>query len=296
MVATSAYTKLRGLAMQRGRRLEKAGFEGAPLFARASDIGSPEQLKTAITSIENWLKTPQSSVRGARAAARAATGDKSAKKLLTSLAKEARAIAKELTAAAREQQKQAAQAQRKLEAKERRKAQQKEYRERRKAAYEALSPEAKNLIADARKNKVRGITPFTVGKYAELSKDERALYKAAQTLGVDLKLEDVKDFSQYLQYRYAQEQEAQYYFFARWLGDYMEALKNDVRADQIISDFEEYKQAAAAELVQLQSGENAEMLIDVFDDVFTDLNKKYARQRDEDVWKRTARKASTSRS
>ena len=58
MATTSAYTKLRRLAMQRGMRLEKAGFEGAPLFARASDIGTPEQLKSAITSIENWLKTP----------------------------------------------------------------------------------------------------------------------------------------------------------------------------------------------------------------------------------------------
>lgn len=290
MATTSAYTKLRKLAMQRGTRLEKAGFEGAPLFARASDIGSPEQLKSAITSIENWLRTPQSSIRGARAAARAAAGDKAAKKLITSLAKEAREIAKGLTAEARKQQKQAVQEQRKYEAKERRRLQQKQYRERRKAAYEALSPEAKKLIAEARKEKLRGITPFTVGKYLELSKDERALYKGAQTLGVDLKLSDVHDFSQYLQYRYSQEQEAQYYFFARWLGDYMEALKNDVRADQIIEDFEEYKQAASEELVKLQS---AEMRIDVFDDVFSDLNKKYAKKRDENAWKSSPRRTST---
>lgn len=292
MATASAYGKLRRLAMQRGRRLEAAGFEGAPLFAKASDISSPEQLKNAVASIENWLKTPQSTVKGARAAARVASGDKAAKKVLTALAKESRRLARELTAEAREQQKQAAQDQKKAEAKERRRVQQKEYRERRKAAYEALPPEAKQLIAEARKKKVRGITPFTVGKYLELSKDERALYKAAQTLGVKLKLSDVRDFSQYLQYRYSQEQESQYYFFARWLGDYMDALKSGASADQIIADFEEYKQAAAEELVALP---NDEMRIDVFDDVFTELNKKYAKQRDDNAWKSTARNSSTSR-
>lgn len=66
---SAEYSRLRGLAKARTKRLQAAGFKGAPDFPLVKDVSSVRELRKELGKVQRWLAKPTSTVSGARKSA-----------------------------------------------------------------------------------------------------------------------------------------------------------------------------------------------------------------------------------
>lgn len=74
----------------------------------------------------------------------------------------------------------------------------------------------------------------------ELTDKQRALLKGAGTLGVDIPTDRIKQFIEYMEYRFAQVQESAYYAMDKYTEDYQKILRNAPNTDDIVADFNRF--------------------------------------------------------
>lgn len=75
---------------------------------------------------------------------------------------------------------------------------------------------------------------------AGLTDKQRALVKGAKTLGLDLPTDRIKQFVEYMDYRFSQVSESEFYLMDKYVEDYQKILQNSPTVDDIRADFERF--------------------------------------------------------
>lgn len=187
-MARSEYSTLRGLAMKRLSRLEKAGLTLPGInIPKVSELKTSAERARATAALKSFLSSSETTVRGARAAG-------------LKVGPSARGISPRAYT----------ESQLKGQAK----------RARQKAARQAA------------------LSPFT--------KKQQGFIKGAKKVGVNVSTSLIPVFIEYMEYRFSQITESQFYVFATYAEDFESAAKKDPKKVQdIVKDFERYQQERA---------------------------------------------------
>ena len=73
-----------------------------------------------------------------------------------------------------------------------------------------------------------------------LTKAQKALLKGAKTLGLNIPTDKIKSFIEYMEMRFSQVQESQFYAMAKYTEDFETILKKSPEKDDIVADFNRY--------------------------------------------------------
>lgn len=73
-----------------------------------------------------------------------------------------------------------------------------------------------------------------------LTKAQKALLKGAKTLGLNIPTDKIKSFIEYMEMRFSQVQESQFYAMAKYTEDFETILKKSPGKDDIVADFNRY--------------------------------------------------------
>ena len=75
---------------------------------------------------------------------------------------------------------------------------------------------------------------------AGLTDKQKALLKGAKTLGLDVPTDRIKQFVEYMDYRFSQVSESALYLMDKYVEDYQKILQNSPTVDDIRADFERF--------------------------------------------------------
>ena len=138
--------------------------------------------------------------------------------------------------------------------------------EQRKRVRKPLTPEQKRKHAESQRKYYQ--KKKLEKKRAGLTNKEKGLIKGANALGFsNINEDNVKDFADYISYRYAQNKDSQFYDFDRWGEEYAE-LCEDMSAEEIEEDFNRFV-ADRADLEALAESPNG-MSEEVFEELWED--------------------------
>lgn len=238
MTDRKVYSKMRGQIMRRASRIKSAGLPTNAQFPTLREL-SPGQLSKEIERARKWLDNPENTVKGARAAEAAKAAAEAAKR-------------------------------------ERRRQQNREAQQRRRERLAALTDAEREFYQITRDLKIKGVNLSNIKTYLSKNKKLLALYKSAQTLGVTIEsIEQLQQFADYVTYRDAQRRDEAFYEFDKWVEDFMHAQEEGVSTEQIIADFEEYKNDMAD---LFESGlSDAALSENDFSDLLSDMIQRYGR-------------------
>ena len=79
---------------------------------------------------------------------------------------------------------------------------------------------------------------------AGLTTEQRSMIKGARKLGVTIRTEDIQAFIEYMEYRFSQYSDSQFYLFADYAEDYGK-VKNRKSVPEIVRDFKLFKESYA---------------------------------------------------
>ena len=77
---------------------------------------------------------------------------------------------------------------------------------------------------------------------AGLTTEQRSMIKGARKLGLTIKTEDIPAFIEYMEYRFSQYSDSQFYLFADYADDYGK-IKNRKSVPDIVNDFKRFKES-----------------------------------------------------
>lgn len=215
----SEYSQLRATAEKRISRLKEAGFDSPVAHFPTLKELSGADFKSAAKQLTKFMSSKLSTIRGAREQARA-----------QALREYQRAEREERRAARMEQRQQEQLEGRRL-----------------------LGMNPKELTSEQRQ--IRRRYQQRIAKreerargYAERegwTKNEKALYKAAQTLGLKLSPKDVKAFADYVSVRHSMAQESAQYAIDKYAEDFDTLMQKGLSPQQIADDFKAYQKQLA---------------------------------------------------
>ena len=183
-MARSEYSTLRGLAMKRLSRLEKAGLTvGTINIPFARELTTTQQKANAVKALQGFLASPETTVKGAR----------QANKVIASSGRN----------------------------------------------WNPGAYTEKQLQDRARRIRAKEIRQTELGK---LTNRQRGFIKGAKTIGINIPTSQIPVFVEYMEYRFSQIQESQFYTFATYAEDFESASKkNPSGVKSILSDYSRYK-------------------------------------------------------
>lgn len=227
----SEYSHLRATAEKRISRLKEAGFDTPVLrFPTLRELSGAD-FRQAAKQLTKFMGSKLSTIRGAREQARAQA-------------------LREYQRAEREERRAARMEQRQREQMEGRRLLGMNPKE--------LSPEQKQIRrryqqrVAKREERARG--------YAERegwTVNEKALYKAAQTLGLKLSPKDVKAFADYVATRHSMQQENAQYAIDKYAEDFDKLMQKGLTPQQIADDFKAYQKQLAETMQDAENLKNA---------------------------------------
>lgn len=227
----SEYSQLRARAEKRIARLEKAGYsspvKGFPTLKELSGA----DFRKASRKLESFLSSKRTTVRGARQYEQA----------------------QELRKYQREEK-----AERRRSRMEQRRREQMEGRRLLGMNPKELSPEQKQIRrryqqrVSKREERARGYAE----KYGWTA-NEKALYKAAQTLGLKLSPKDLKAFAEYVAIRHSMQQESAQYAIDKYSEDFDKLMQRGLTPQQIADDFKAYQEQLAETAQDAEDLKNA---------------------------------------
>lgn len=77
---------------------------------------------------------------------------------------------------------------------------------------------------------------------AGLTKEQRSMIKGALKLGITIRTKDIPAFIEYMEYRFSQYSDSQFYLFADYSEDYGK-IKNRHKVREIVNDFKLFQQS-----------------------------------------------------
>ena len=77
---------------------------------------------------------------------------------------------------------------------------------------------------------------------AGLTTEQRSMIKGARKLGLTIRTEDIQTFIEYMEYRFSQYSDSQFYLFADYAEDYGK-IKNRKSVADIVEDFKRFKES-----------------------------------------------------
>ena len=78
---------------------------------------------------------------------------------------------------------------------------------------------------------------------AGLTTEQRSMIKGARKLGLTIRTEDIPAFIEYMEYRFSQYSDSQFYLFADYAEDYGKIKKNRKSVSDIVDDFKRFKES-----------------------------------------------------
>ena len=203
-MARSEYSRLRSIAEKRIDRLSSHGLASPGIsFPKVSQLKSAAEKEAALNAVKSFLASGSTLREAAK---------NPEKRLVTENKMPAFLTEKQAKEAERRERRNARRRERYAQDKEKRDARNARRRE------------------QYRRKKI----------LKELTDKQRALLKGAATLGVDIPTDRIKQFIEYMEYRFAQVQESAYYAMDKYTEDYQKILRNAPNSDDIVADFERF--------------------------------------------------------
>lgn len=107
-----------------------------------------------------------------------------------------------------------------------------------------------------------------------LTPRQRGLVKGAATLGIRIATDDISAFVEYMQYRFGQMVDSQFYIYATYAEDFQTILKKKtIGAREVVADFARYQKDKGdlEQSVQGLSGYSEKHLLDLWSKYINDL-------------------------
>ena len=204
-MARSEYSRLRSIAEKRIDRLSSHGLAASGIsFPKVSQLKTAAEKKAALQAVKTFL--------GSGTTLREAAKNPEKKRLVTVNKMPAFLTEKQAKEAERRERRNARRRERYAQDKEKRDAR----NARRREQYR-------------RKKILEGLTDR-----------QKALLKGAETLGLHIPTDRIKQFIEYMEYRFSQVSESALYLMDKYVEDYQKILQNSPTVDDIRADFERF--------------------------------------------------------